>query len=184
MGGTFIGDIMSKELKPYERENELLKEIRQKKEHQHRRRIEITAIERGLKRLHATYEHDKKAYAVSLESRRASIDNVERQIMALTTEMKNLLPKPKAKLKPELLTPKNNKEVCEVCLKEFSKKGIKAHRKACLKKVELARLRDELEKLEIEETLDELEQGDATKVEIEAIVDEIDEEIEDIKDGD
>lgn len=144
---------MSKELKPYEKENEILRKIREKRAHQHRRRIEVIATERGLKRLHATYEHDKEAYAKDLEARARSIEQVESQILELARELKNVFPKPKPK--PEVVKPKNNKEVCEVCGKEFSRSGIKGHRKACLKKQELTRIQEELEKLEIEDVVEE-----------------------------
>lgn len=144
---------MSKELKPYEKENEILRKIRQKKAHQHRRRIEVKAIERGLKRLHATYEHDKEAYVKELEARDKSIEQVESQILELTRELKNVFPKPKPK--SEVVKPKNNKEVCDICGKEFAKSGIKGHRRACLKKQELAKIQEEIAKLEIEEVVEE-----------------------------
>lgn len=172
---------MSKELKPYERENMLIRKLRNTKNSKQYLITQINATERGFERCKKTYEHDIKIYAEEIEKEKGFLEILNGQILDLSTQLKEFLPKPKPKTKP---IETNSKQLCEVCGKEFSKKGIKAHRKACLKKQELARLRDELEKLEIEETLDELDKDDETKIEIEAIVDEIDEEIEDIKDGD
>ena len=76
----------------------------------------------------------------------------------LTKELKETLPKPKPKTIDT--KPKNDKEICDICGREFKRSGIKSHKKACLKKQELKKIQDEIEKLEIEETLEELEKED------------------------
>lgn len=173
---------MSKELKPYEKEHLILKKIKRKKEHQHRRRIDVKAIERGLERLERTYIAEKEAYIDELKARNLSIDKVEQQVIKLTKELKDIFPKPKAPKKSKIveITPKNDKEECDICGKKYSRSGIKSHRKACLKKKELIKLQKELEKLEIEETLEELDkEGDAEIVEVvEEIIEDLEEAID------
>ena len=166
---------MSKELKPYEKETLILKKIRQKKEHQHRRRVEVKAIERGLDRLERTFVVEKQAYLDDLKARNLSIDNVEKQVVELTKELKDIFPKPKAK--PIEESPKNGKVACKHCGKLYSKSGIKSHQRACLKKIELAKLQEEIEKLELEETLEELAKEEQAEV-----IEEIEEIIEDLED--
>lgn len=167
---------MSKELKPYEKENLLVRKIRQKKEHQHRRKIEVKAIERGLERLIRTFEAEKEAYIIELKAREVSIENVENQIKELAIELKSILPKPK--VKPANAIPRNLEKVaCEICEKEFSRSGIKGHRKACLKKQKLEELQKEINKLEIDETPDKVE-------EIKIDLDELTENISFVKIGD
>lgn len=168
---------MSKELKPYEKENLILNKIRQKKEHQHRRKIELKAIERGLERLERTYVVEKGAYIEELKARELSIENVENQLLELTRQLKAVLPKPKPKpiVIEKLIS--NGKIECELCGKMFAKSGIKSHRKACLKKLELQKLQEEINKLEIEETLEELDKEEKAEV-----IEEVEEIIEDLVD--
>ena len=167
---------MSKELKPYEKENLLVRKIKQKSEHQHRRKIEVKAIERGLERLERTYIVEKEAYLDDLKSRNASIDNVEQQIQALTKELKEVLPKPKPKI--AVVDPKSVKVACKYCGKEYAKSGIKSHQKACLKKIELAKLQKEIDKLELEDTLEELDKEEQAE-----IIEDVEEIIEDLEDS-
>ena len=171
---------MSKELKPYEKENLLVRKIKRKREHQHRRKVEVKAIERGLERFERTYLVEKEAYLDDLKSRNASIDNVENQILALAKELKDVFPKPKPKSKPVESEVKNGKVTCKHCGKEYSKSGIKSHQRACLKKIELIKLQKELEKLEIEETLEELDkEEDAEIIEVvEDIIEDLEESID------
>lgn len=163
---------MSKQLKPYEKENLLIKKIRNKKAHQHRRKIEVKAIERGLERLIRTFAVEKEAYITELKAREVSIENVENQIKELTIELKSVFPKPKPKSVNAI--PKNLEKVaCEICGNEYAKSGIKGHRKACLKKQQLEELQSEIDKLEIDET-PEVE-------EIEINLDELTEDVSFIK---
>lgn len=150
---------MSKELKPYEKENELLRKIREKKGHQHRRKIELDATKRGLERCTRTYNYSVNVYKDEIQSRIDSIETVEGQIAVLGAELKKIFPKPKIIKKAEI-KPKNNKVICDICEKEYSKKGIKGHRKACLKKKEYELAKQAYEQLQLEETLEELDKED------------------------
>ncbi|KKN60498.1 hypothetical protein LCGC14_0531440 [marine sediment metagenome] len=142
---------MSKELKPYEKENLLLHKIKEKKAHQHRRRVEIKAIERGLLRLEATFKVEKQAYIDDLKSRNDSVDNVENQILQLTQDLKKAIPKPKPKRVVKIL---DGKLECDICHNFYKKSGLKSHRKACLKKIELEKLQAKMDELKLDASLD------------------------------
>ncbi len=142
---------MSKELKPYEKENLLLHKIKEKKGHQHRRRVEIKAIERGLLRLEATFKVEKQAYIDDLKSRNDSVDNVENQILQLTQDLKKAIPKPKPKKVVKIL---DGKLECDICHNFYKKSGLKSHRKACLKKIELEKLQAKMDELKLDASLD------------------------------
>ncbi len=163
-------------MKPYEKENLLVKKIKQKREHQHRRKVEIKAIEKSIERLDRTYKAEKEAYLDELKARHLSIDKVEQQIQAMAKELQEVLPK--SKPKNIVVDPKNGKVKCKYCPKEFSKSGIKSHQKACLKKIELAKLQEEIDKLELEDALEELNKEEQAE-----IIEDVEEIIEDLEDS-
>lgn len=148
---------MSKELKPYERENLLIKQLRRVKDGRGGRIVQLNAVKKALKRCQDTYEKHIEAYAEDIKAREDSISKLDSKILDLDKQLKELKPKPKIK-KKVILKPKNNgKVVCDICGKEYSKKGIKGHRRACVKKQEYEKAREEYEKLQMEETIEELE---------------------------
>ena len=167
---------MSKELKPYERENIIIRKLRQCKNSKQYMISMIEATERGLERSKKTHERDMKVYGESLEKARITIDNLDQKILDYTNQLKEFLPKAKPKLKA--VETKNGKVACKHCGKEYSKNGIKSHQKACLKKIELGKLREQIEKLELEETLEELDKKEDAE-----IVAEVEEIIEDLEDA-
>lgn len=145
-------------MKDYEIENELQRKLRHKKIHQNRRNVELEALKRNFDRLNRTYESEKEVYENEMKSRLASITQVDEQIKDLEVQLLKFKPKPKIKKKVIKTPAKNGKVACDICGKEYSKKGIKGHRKACLKKQEYEKAREEYEKLQLEETLEELDQ--------------------------
>ena len=171
---------MSKELKPYEKENIIIRRLRECRNSKQYIITTINATERGLERLKRTYEHDVKIYAYELEKAKEDVKTIEQKIIEYSNALKEFLPKPKSKPKIVETTPKNGKVACEHCGKEYSKSGIKSHRKACLKKIELAKLQKEVEELELEETLEELDKGDQAEIieDVEEIIEDLEESID------
>ncbi len=171
---------MSKELKPYERENIIIRKLRGCKNSKQYLITQLNATERGLERCKRTYEHDIKIYAEEIQKEKDFLDILDGKILDYSTQLKEFLPKPKVKPKQEKPI-FNGKIECETCGRLFAKSGIKGHRKACIKKLELQKLQDEIEKLEIEETLEELDKEEKTEIieEVEESID-LDELTEDV----
>lgn len=144
---------MSKELKPYERENIIIKKLRQCRNSKQYVISMINATERGLERHKKTYERDVKIYGEELEKAHATITKLDKKILDYSNALKEFLPKSKPKIIVKE-TAKDDKIQCDICEKYYSKSGFKSHRKACLRKIELEKLQEEIEKLKIEETLD------------------------------
>ena len=167
---------MSKELKPYEKENIIIRKLRECKNSKQYLLTQQNATERGFKRCNETYERDAEAYKENLEKTRENLEILDKKILDYSNALKDFLPKPKPKI--IVADPKSVKVACKYCKKEYSKSGIKSHQKACLKKIELAKLQEEIEKLELEETLDELDKGEQAE-----IIEEVEEIIEDLEDS-
>ena len=146
---------MSKELKPYERENIIIKRLRECRNSKQYIITMINATKRGLERSKRTHERDLKVYSEELEKANATLEQLEKKIRDYSNALKEFLPKPKTKIESIAPKTKDDKIECDICGKYYSKPGFKSHRKACLKKIELSKLRDEIEKLELEETLEE-----------------------------
>ena len=167
---------MSKELKPYEKENIVIRKLRECKNSKQYLITQKNATEKGLERCKKTYERDIEAYTENLEKTRENLEILDQKIADYSNQLKEFLPKPKTKI--TIVDPQNGKVACKHCGKKYSKSGIKSHQKACLKKIELAKLQEEIEKLELEETLEELSKGEQTE-----IIEDVEEIIEDLEDS-
>ena len=167
---------MSKELKPYEKENLTIKRLRECKNSRQYLITQLNATERGFARCKKTYERDVKVYAEEIEKAKDFMEILDQKIKNYSEQLKEFLPKPKPKV--EKVDPKSVKEECKYCGKKYAKSGIKSHQKACLKKIELAKLQKEIDKLELEDTLEELDKKEDAEI-IEVVEDIID----DLKDS-
>ena len=167
---------MSKELKPYEKENLTIKRLRECKNSRQYLITQLNATERGFARCKKTYERDIELYTENLEKTRENLEILDQKIKDYSEQLKEFLPKPKPKI--VVVDLKSVKEECKYCGKKYAKSGIKSHQKACLKKIELAKLQKEIDKLELEDTLEELDKKEDAEI-IEVVEDIID----DLKDS-
>ena len=167
---------MSKELKPYEKENIIIRKLRECKNSKQYLLTQKNATEKGFERCKKTYERDIEAYKENLEKTRENLDILEKKILDYVNTLKEFLPKPKPKI--IVADPKSVKVACKYCGKKYSKPGIKSHQKACLKKIELAKLQEEIDKLELEDALEELNKEEQAE-----IIEDVEEIIEDLEDS-
>jgi len=165
---------MSKELKPYEKENIVIRKLRECKNSKQYLITQKNATEKGLERYKKTYERDIKAYTENLEKTRENLEILDQKIKNYIEQLKDFLPKPKIIVTDS----KSVKVACKYCKKEYSKSGIKSHQKACLKKIELAKLQKEIDKLELEDALEELDKEEQAE-----IIEDVEEIIEDLEDS-
>lgn len=167
---------MSKELKLYEKENIIIRKLRECRNSKQYLLTQQNATERGFKRCNDTYERDAEAYKENLEKTRENLEILDKKILDYVNILKEFLPKPKPKI--IVADPKSVKEECKYCGKKYAKSGIKSHQKACLKKIELAKLQKEIDKLELEDALEELNKEEQAE-----IIEEVEEIIEDLEDS-
>ena len=167
---------MSKELKPYEKENIIIRKLRECKNSKQYLLTQQNATEKGFERCKKTYERDVTAYKENLEKTRENLEILDKKIFDYVNTLKEFLPKPKPKI--IVADPKSVKEECKYCGKKYAKSGIKSHQKACLKKIELAKLQKEIDKLELEDALEELNKEEQAE-----IIEDVEEIIEDLEDS-
>ena len=169
---------MSKELKPYERENEIIRKLRECKNSRQYLITQLNATEVGFERHKKTYKRDVEIYTEEIKKEKEFMEILDKKILDYSNQLKEFLPKPKVKITK--VDPKNGKVACKHCGKKYSKNGVKGHQKACLKKIELAKLQEEIEKLELEETLEELSKGEQAEIieDVEEIIDVLEDSID------
>ena len=121
---------MSKELKPYEKENEIIRKLRECRNSKQYALTQLNATEKGLERNIKTHKHDVEIYAKDLESQKNTLETLDRKISEYTNHLKEFLPRPKPKkvVKEPIL---DGKLECDICHKFYKKSGLKSHRKAC-----------------------------------------------------